>query len=259
MGNQDSLNHDRAAAAAHAISSPHFARRRIRPGAAWVEKDGLLKGGFRTWRGAALGVAVGLASATPAAAHPHVWVTVKSQIAFTPDGKVAAVVHDWVFDEMYSSFATQGLAPPGELVKREQFAPLAKENAGSLAEIGYFTTLKIGGKAVDFGSVTDYWMQERPDHLVEFHVTLPLKTPTPVTKFLTLRVADPEYFIDFEFDDKVPVSLVSAPSGCAATVAKPKPIDGADQQKLTESFFTNLSPGTNFGFKMASAAIVACP
>ena len=39
---------------------------------------------------------------------------------------------------------------------------------------------------MDFGPVTDYWMQERPDHLVEFHVTLPLKTPTPVTKFLTL-------------------------------------------------------------------------
>ena len=56
---------------------------------------------------------------------------------------------------------------------------------------------------VDFGSVTDYWMQERPDHLNEFHVTLPLKmTLTPVTKFLTLCVADPEYFIDFEFDDK---------------------------------------------------------
>jgi ABC-type uncharacterized transport system substrate-binding protein len=136
---------------------------------------------------------------------------------------------------------------------------LAKENAGSLAEIGYFTTLKIGGKAVDFGSVTDYWMQERPDHLVEFHVTLPLKTPTPLSKFLSLRVADPEYFIDFEFDDKDPVTLVSAPSGCSATVAKPKPIDDADKQKLTESFFTNLSPGTNFGFKMASAAIVACP
>ena len=41
--------------------------------------------------------------------------------------------------------------------------------------------------------------------------------------------------------------------------AKPKPIDDADKQKLTESYFTNLSPGTNFGFKMASAAIVACP
>ena len=76
------------------------------------------------------------------------------------------MVHDWVFDEMYSAFATQGLAKPGELVKRARFAPLAKENAGGLAEIGYFTTLKIDGKAVDFAPVTDYWMEERPDHLV---------------------------------------------------------------------------------------------
>jgi ABC-type uncharacterized transport system substrate-binding protein len=211
------------------------------------------------WRVAALGLALGLATGVPASAHPHVWVTVKSQLAFTPDGKVSAVIHDWVFDEMYSSFATQGLAPAGQLVKKEQFAPLAKENAGSLAEIGYFTTLKVGGSAVEFGSVTDYWMQERPDHLVEFHVTVPLKTPTAITKFLTLRVADPEYFIDFEFDDKAPVTLVSAPSGCTATVAKPKPLETTDKQKLSESFFTNISPGTNFGFKMASAAVVACP
>jgi ABC-type uncharacterized transport system substrate-binding protein len=208
---------------------------------------------------AALGLALGVAAAAPASAHPHVWITVKSQLAFTPDGKVSAVVHDWVFDEMYSAFATQGLAKPGELVKREQFAPLAQENAGSLAEIGYFTTLKIGGKPVEFGSVTDYWMEERPDHLVEFHVTLPLKTPSSLANFVTLRVADPEYFIDFEFDDKNPVKLLSAPPGCSATVAKPKPLEEADKTKLTESFFTNLSPGSNFGFKMASSAIIACP
>jgi len=88
-------------------------------------------------------------------AHPHVWITVRTQIEFTPDGKVASLVHDWVFDEMYSAFAIQGLAPPGELVKREVFAPLAKENAGGLADIGYFTTLKLDGKAVEFAPVTD--------------------------------------------------------------------------------------------------------
>jgi ABC-type uncharacterized transport system substrate-binding protein len=102
-------------------------------------------------------------------------------------------------------------------------------------------------------------MEERPDHLVEFHVTLPLKTPSSLANFVTLRVADPEYFIDFEFDDKNPVKLLSAPPGCSATVAKPKPLEEADKTKLTESFFTNLSPGSNFGFKMASSAIIACP
>jgi ABC-type uncharacterized transport system substrate-binding protein len=100
------------------------------------EKGLDLLGGLGNWRVAALSVALGLMAAAPADAHPHVWITVKSKIAFTAEGKVAAVVHDWVFDEMYSSFATQGLAPPGQLVTREQFAPLAEENAGSLADIG---------------------------------------------------------------------------------------------------------------------------
>ncbi len=215
----------------------------------------------RARRGAAavIGALIALAAPTLASAHPHVWVTVRSQLAFSPDGKVASVVHDWVFDEMYSSFATQGLAKPGELVKRDTFAPLAQENAGGLAQIGYFTTLKIGGKAVDFGNVTEYWMEERPDHLVAFHVVLPLKTPTPPGRYLSLLVADPEYFIDFEFDDKDAITLVSAPAGCSASIARPKPLADEEKQKLSESFFTNLAPGANFGFKMASRVIVACP
>jgi ABC-type uncharacterized transport system substrate-binding protein len=210
----------------------------------------------------ALLAALGFAFAPALAfAHPHVWVTVRSQIGFSPEGKVATVSHDWVFDEMYSAFATQGLAKPGELIKRETFAPLARENAGSLADIGYFTTLKIGGKAVEFAPVNDgdYWMEERADHLVIFHVLLHLKTPTAPGPFFSLLVADPEYFIDFEFDDNDAISLASAPTGCSASIAKPKPLEGQDKQKLSESFFTNLTPGADFGFKMASTAIVACP
>ena len=210
------------------------------------------------------GVLVAVATATaaipsPASAHPHVWVTVRSQVAFDAEGKVSGIIHDWTFDEMYSSFAVQGLAPAGQLVKREDFAPLAKENAGSLAQIGYFTTVKIAGKAVDFGDVTDYWMEERPDHLVTFHVVLPLKTATAPGKFFTLLVADPEFFIDFEFDDKDGVKLADAPTGCSLSLAKPKALEADESSKLTESFFSGLAPGANFGFKMASRAIIACP
>ena len=159
------------------------------------------------------------------------------------------MIHDWVFDEMYSSFATQGLAPAGQLVKKEQFAPLAKENAGSLAEIGYFTTLKIGGKSMDFDPVTDYWMQERQDHLVEFHVTLPLKTPTPVTKFLTLRVADPEFFIDFEFDDKEPVKLVSAPHQGVRQSREAEAARGERQAETEQVVLHQPRAGNQFRFQ----------
>ena len=192
-------------------------------------------------------------------AHPHVWVTVHSRVAFAADGKVAAVVQDWVFDEMYSAFATQGLTKPGQLATRDVFAPLARENAGGLANVGYFTTLKLDGKAVAFGEVTEYWMEERPDHLVAFHVRLPLKAPTPVGRFGSLTVADPEFFLDFEFDDHDAVALDAAPAGCSLSITKPKPLEGEEKSKLDESFFSGLAPGANFGFKMASRAILACP
>jgi len=207
----------------------------------------------------AFALVVALLSCREASAHPHVWVTVRSQIEFNGDGKVSGITHDWVFDEMYSSFATQGLAKPGELVKREIFAPLAKENAGNLADLGYFTTLKLDGKAVEFAPVTEYWMEERPDHLVQFHVHLKLKTPTPVGRFGTLLVADPEFFIDFEFDDTDGVVLKSEPKGCSVSSTKPKPLDDDSKAKLNESFFSGLAPGANFGFKMASRVILACP
>lgn len=210
--------------------------------------------GFRGIIALALALGSGASSA-----HPHVWVTVRTHVEFD-GGKVAAIVHDWVFDEMYSSFATQGLAPKGKLVGRDIFAPLAKENAGSLAELGYYTTLKLDGKTADFAPVTEYWMEERQDHLVAFHVRMNLKTPTPVGRFGSLLVADPEFYIDFEFDDPPNgVTLVHAPDGCSDSLTKPKALETDDKKKLDESFFTNIAPGANFGFKMASRAILACP
>ena len=193
-------------------------------------------------------------------AHPHVWVTVRSRLEFAADGKVRAVVHDWVFDEMYSSFATEGLAPKGKLVTRAIFAPLAEQNAGGLAEVGYYTTLKLDGKVMEFAPVTEYWMEERSDHLVAFHVRLNLKTPQPVGRFGSLLVADPEFYIDFEFDNSPDaVALDHAPSGCSTSLSKPKSLEGDEKKKLDESFFTGLAPGANFGFKMASRVILACP
>ena len=44
-----------------------------------------------------------------ASAHPHVWVTVKSELVYAPDGSVTGVRHAWTFDDMFSVFAIQGL------------------------------------------------------------------------------------------------------------------------------------------------------
>jgi ABC-type uncharacterized transport system substrate-binding protein len=94
---------------------------------------------------------------------------------------------------------------------------------------------------------------------VTFHVVLPLRTPAAPGKFFSLLVADPEFFIDFEFDDKDGVRLAGAPAGCSLSIAKPRALEADESSKLSESFFSGLAPGANFGFKMASRAIVACP
>src|ERR1051326_3574824 len=36
-------------------------------------------------------------TAVSASAHPHVWVTMRSELFYTPDGKVAGIRHAWTF------------------------------------------------------------------------------------------------------------------------------------------------------------------
>jgi ABC-type uncharacterized transport system substrate-binding protein len=111
---------------------------------------------------------------------------------------------------------------------------------------------------VEFASPVDYALEETPDKLVTLHFTLPLKEPA-VSKVFTLQVYDPTYFVSFEFADKDPVALKDAPAGCSTNVVKPRPLDSGDNQKLSEAFFSNMSPGMDFGIKLASRAVVACP
>ena len=50
-----------------------------------------------------------LAAGGSALAHPHVWVTMKTIVVYAPDGAAVGVRQAWTFDDMYSTFATQGL------------------------------------------------------------------------------------------------------------------------------------------------------
>lgn len=215
---------------------------------------------IRAARGCLFGlIAITLACATPAQAHPHVWVTAHEDVIFQPDGKIAAIRNSWVFDDMYSAFAVQGLAKDGQLATKEQLAPLAKTNVESLAEFGYFTFAKNAGQNVDFGLPRDYSLEERPDKLVVLTFTVPLKEPLDPGKAFTFSVYDPTFFVDFSLAKTDPVALVSAPKGCSIGVLGANPLDVDDAKKLSEAFYQNLSPGANFGMKLADRVIVACP
>jgi ABC-type uncharacterized transport system substrate-binding protein len=198
-------------------------------------------------------------AAGSAAAHPHVWVTARAQVIFDAKGEIEAIRNTWTFDEMYSAFVTEGQGKDGQLLTKEELAPLAKTNVESLAEFDYFTYAKVAGQKVEFATPTDYSLEQREDKLVVLRFTLPLKTSASAAKAFSFQVYDPTYFVAFEMDKDNPVGMAGAPQGCSINLLGSKPLAADDTKKLSESFFSGLSPGYDFGVKLASRIIVACP
>jgi ABC-type uncharacterized transport system substrate-binding protein len=209
-----------------------------------------------------LAVFVGLVAASgPASAHPHVWVIMTSQLLYASDGSVTGIRHAWKFDEMYSAFATQGLETKvkGQFT-RDELKPLAQVNVESLKEYEYFTYAKVDGKRhrSAFRDPVDYWLDYDPKETVlTLHFTLPLKKPVK-TKSLELEIYDPEFFVDFGFAEKNPVTLVSAPAQCAVTVAKPNELDVPAVLRLDKSFMASEA-NAGMGASFANKVSVKCP
>lgn len=198
-------------------------------------------------------------SLNAANAHPHVWVAVRSEVVFSTDGKIAGVRHAWEFDEMYSAYAVQGLGKDGKPPTPEELAPLAQTNVESLAEFEFFTYAKQNSAKLAFKPPENVTLEANDKKIVTLRFFLPLTTPVAAKKPFSFQVYDPTYFVSFGLEKQNPVILAKAPAGCSLSLVEPAPLVAAENQKLSEAFFQNMSPGADFGMKLATRAIVACP
>ena len=191
----------------------------------------------------------GLFVTSQAIAHPHVWVSMKSELVYAPDGSVTGVRHAWTFDDMFSTFATQGLETKQKGVfTREDLKPLAEVNVTSLKEFAFFTYAKANGNKVPFAEPVDYWL-DYGDSVLTLHFTLPFKKPVKAQQ-LDIEMFDPDYFVDFVFDEKDPVKLVSAPAACKLSVVRP-----GTSAPVGETFFTQPN-AANWGAQFRSKSVV---
>jgi ABC-type uncharacterized transport system substrate-binding protein len=200
-------------------------------------------------------------TAAAASAHPHVWVTMKSELVFAPDGSVTGLRHAWTFDDMFSVFATQGLEAKtkGEFT-REELAPLAEVNVTSLKEYDYFTYAKANGKKVEFNDpAAGYYLDyDKKETVLTLHFLLPLKQPVKA-KDITLEVYDREFFVDFSFAEKDPAKLVGAPAQCKLTVGKPQEMNAALAQQLGQLGPNQRDSSLTIGAEYANKILVKCP
>ncbi len=211
---------------------------------------------LRSWL-RAFAIAAALVAGTGAAsAHPHVWVTSHSEVIYAADGTVTGVRHSWAFDEMFSTYALQGIETKQKGVySRDDLKALAQTNVESLKEYAFFTFANADGRKQRFQEPVDYYLEYK-DSVLVLHFTLPFKAPFKAKK-LALEVFDPSYFVDFTLANDEPVKLVGAPASCQLAIERPKSGTPSAQQPISEDSFLS-DAFANYGAMFANKITVGC-
>ena len=141
-----------------------------------------------------------VATVQSASAHPHVWVTMRSELVYGPDGTITGIRHAWTFDDMFSAFATQGIdSKQRGVFTREELEPLAKTNVESLKDFDYFTIAKVNGKKADLVDPPTGYYLDYKDQILTLHFTLAVEDAAegagPPDRDLRSS-----YFVDFSFE-----------------------------------------------------------
>lgn len=191
-------------------------------------------------------------------AHPHVWVTMQTELVYAPDGSITGIRHAWSFDDMFSTFATQGLESKEKgKFTREELAPLAKVNVESLKEYDYFTYATADGKKAELTDpASDYWLDYK-DQVLTLNFLLPFKAPVKA-KELKIEIYDPSVFVDFAFAKDKPVQLAGAPK-CKLDVMLPREMTFAEGKALSQIPADQKNTTMAWGAQFASKILVHCP
>ncbi|MEC9368947.1 MAG: DUF1007 family protein [Pseudomonadota bacterium] len=158
--------------------------------------------------------------AAPAGAHPHVWVSIQTELVPGKDGKIVAMRNRWTFDEMFSSYAVLGLDTNEDgTYDRKELAELAQVNVSSLKEFDFFTFIRLGEGYAQIKPAEDYWLEYVDSKLV-LNFSLPLAEPIDArSKPMVFDIYDPTNFVSFAYGGKDAVTLgKGAPKGCAVVM-----------------------------------------
>jgi ABC-type uncharacterized transport system substrate-binding protein len=192
-------------------------------------------------------------------AHPHVMVEAATEVLFDAQGDVLGFRHHWLFDDLYSAYAAQGLPTEkaGQLTEAAR-AELAKTNLEGLRDFDFFTFAKRGKANVSFEDPDEGSITQDKGRLT-LHFRLKVKGAFPLKgEPLTVQVYDPTYFVAFSPAEGQPARLSGAPQGCALDYQLPKSIETSVAQRLGAENFQGLDKGDTFIGNFAGRIVVTC-
>ena len=194
-------------------------------------------------------------------AHPHVWVTMETEILLGPGNEVTGFRHKWTFDEAYTSFAIEGLDTNGDSIYSEdELKPLAQTNIEALKEFEYFTFPFLGERKLPMKMPVDYRLDYK-DKLLTLTFTLPLEKPVSHDKIkdFSFAVYDPGMYVSLTFIPNEPVRIASAkPAACAAHVGDRDAAKAKVKETTLSQLGENIDPASNLGYQYAERVTIQC-
>ncbi|OZI33513.1 hypothetical protein CEK29_21960 [Bordetella genomosp. 5] len=193
-----------------------------------------------TRRGVAALSAAGAAAllmmtAAPAQAHPHMWIDARATVVFDAQGRLAAVREHWQFDEMFGTYATQGLKKQADgSFSPEILRGMADDWMKALGEpiSHYFTRVTVREAMQTYGPPRDARVTWEKGRLA-LSFELPLATPAKVgPDGVQIDIYDPTYFVAYAFDAPGAITMAQAPAGCKQRYQKPRELDWQTMQQL---------------------------
>ena len=182
----------------------------------------------------------------------------QTELVYAPDGSITGIRHAWSFDDMFSTFATQGMESKEKgKFTREELAPLAKVNVESLKEYGYFTFATADGTKGRARRPRVRLLARLQGRGADLNFVLPFKTPVKA-KELKIEIYDPTIFVDFSFAKEKPVQLAGAPQ-CKLDVMLPREMTFAEGKALSQIPADQKNTTMAWGAQFASKILVHCP
>jgi len=189
-------------------------------------------------------------------------VTVRSEILLNPDHQITGIRHAWTFDELYTAMAMQGVDTNGDgILSKEELKPVVESMVNSLKPFDYFTYVHFVGvdKVLPLKAPERYSL-DYDGNVLTLHFTLLLEEPVDASsQNVEVDVYDPSFYVAFGFAKDEPVKMAgTSAQGCGADIKQPDPAAEESTKALSEDFFRQLGPSSNFGAQFAQTVTVKC-
>ena len=199
-----------------------------------------------------------VATMQDAHAHPHGWIDIQVTVLLDDEGAVLGLRQSWLFDEMYSAFATEGFDSDGDgMPDMDHVAALVEANLMQLREYDYFTEAASAGAPLAIPDATDAVANFAGGRLFMAFTLLFDEPVARAAQPFTYAVFDPFYMAAIlHLPDGEGIRLEGGPAGCIARIDEAEPDPAVVAYAL--SLDVNQNTDDSLGSLFAERVTVSC-